>query len=110
MENNPLEKKEISQEEVVSHLQDQIHQAKYDLEHVFLPQLGHSEAKRLLLAAMSYPMHDKAFDPKTDGEAMVKAYSACKAISDALVALGVEVVIHQMVENQKNFSEGGGNE
>lgn len=97
-----LKKNALPREEVVSHLEAQINQNCYDLEHTLLPRLGHSEAKRLLLAAMKYPMLDKAFTVATDGEDMVRAYSACKAVSDSLVALGVETVIEQMVKNQMN--------
>ena len=107
-------KKELSKEEVVNGLTDQINQAHYDLEYNFFPQLGHSEVKRLLLAEKRYPMIDTDFSGESD--AMKQAFSACKVINDAQVALGVEVVIEQIaggiskVKDQSQSNEGEINE
>lgn len=97
------EPKIVSQEEVLTHLQDQINQSLYDLENSLLPQLGHSQAKRLLMAAASYPM--KVEDFSKDSEAMIKAYSAIKTVTDALVALGTEVALQGIIESQMGKPE-----
>lgn len=99
-ENEP---KIMEGEEVQSNLQDQINQSLYDLEHNLLPLLGHSQAKRLLMAAAAYPMRTEDFS--TDSEAMIKAYSALKTVTDALVALGVEVALQGILENQANLKK-----
>lgn len=90
-------KKELTKEEAISGLENQINQALYDLEYNYFPNLGHSETKRLLLASKRYPMVNPDFSGESD--TMKQALSACKAIHDAQVALGVEVVIEQMVGN-----------
>ena len=87
-------KKELSKDEVVEGLSDQINQALYDLEYNLFPNLGHSETKRLLLASKRYPMIETDFSGESDD--MKRAFSACKIINDAQVALGVEVVIEQI--------------
>lgn len=89
-------KKELSKEDILNSLEAQINQALYDLENEFLPQLGHSETKRLLMAEKKYPMINTDFSGESN--AMKQAFSACKVINDAQVALGVEVVIEQMVK------------
>lgn len=102
-ENEP---KIMEGEEVQSHIQDQINQSLYDLQQL-LPQLGHSQAKRLLMAAVEYPMKEANF--KDDTDAMIRAYSAVKTITDALVALGVEVALQGMLENQAKLNSEGEN-
>lgn len=89
--------KEVSQEEVISRIQADIEIAFATIEEQ-LPLLGHSEAKRLFLAATKYPVESSDFSGES--EAMIRAFSASKNVKDSLVALGVEVVIKQMVENQ----------
>jgi hypothetical protein len=96
-------KKELSKEEVVNGLESQINQALYDLENTFLPELGHGETKRLLLAEKRYPMIDTDFSGETN--AMKQAFSACKVINDAQVALGVEVVIEQIAGGITKMSQ-----
>lgn len=88
----------------VSMVESQIKESLEQLEEL-LPQLGHSQSKRLLLAAMRYPMVEETFDEGVDGQSMVLAFSATKRVTDALVALGVETVIEQMVANQKQENE-----
>lgn len=97
------EPKIVSQEEVLSNLQDQINQSLYDLENTLLPQLGHSQAKRLLMAAAAYPM--KVEDFSKESEAMIRAYSALKTVTDALVALGTEVALQGIIESQMGQKE-----
>lgn len=92
------ENKTVSQEDSKSFLEAQVFQAKYDLEHNLLPQLGHSQAKRLLIAIASYPQSEMDFS--SEPEAMVKAFSALKICNDAQVALGTELVLQQMYEEQ----------
>lgn len=90
--------KVVEQIEVVSRLQDDINLAFSTIEE-FLPQIGHSEAKRLFLAATKYPCEHSDFSGES--EAMIRLYSASKNVKDALVAMGVEVVITQIIENQR---------
>lgn len=88
----------VDQVEVVTRLQDDINIAFATVEE-FLPQIGHSEAKRLFLAATKYPCEIADFS--NESEAMIRLFSASKNVNDALVAMGVEVVITQMIENQQ---------
>jgi hypothetical protein len=85
-----------TQNPTISLVQAQIEESNAELQEI-LPLLGHSQAKRLLLAAMKYPMEETTFEE----EDMIKAYSATKRITDGLVALGVETVIETMVHNHK---------
>ena len=101
-------KQEISQEEVKSFLEAQVHQAKYDLEHNLLPQLGDSQAKRLLIAIASYPQVDTDFSD--DSDAMIKAFSALKICNDSQVALGTELVLQQMYQEQLEKMQSQSNE
>lgn len=86
----------VPQDEVISRLQHQLEQSYAELEEL-MPQLGHSEVKRLHLATARYPHEVKDFSKEP--EAMIRAYSANKRISDVLVALGVETVIKEMLAN-----------
>lgn len=88
----------VDQVEVVSRLQADIDLAFATIEEL-LPQIGHSEAKRLFLAATKYPCEIADFSKES--EAMIRLFSASKNVNDALVAMGVEVVITQMIENQQ---------
>jgi hypothetical protein len=88
----------------VSMVESQIKESLEQLEEL-LPQLGHSQSKRLLLAAMRYPMTEESFSEEADGQVMILAFSATKRVTDALVALGVETVIEQMVSNQMKENE-----
>jgi hypothetical protein len=80
----------------VSMVESQIKESLEELEEL-LPLLGHSQAKKLLIASMKYPMEETTFEDET----MIKAFSATKRITDGLVALGVETVIETMVQNHK---------
>lgn len=88
----------VSQLEVVSRLDAEIDAAFATIEE-HLPQLGHSEAKRLFLAATKYPKHD--YDFSGEQEAFIRCYSASKNVKDSLVGMGVEVVIEKLIENQR---------
>ena len=92
------QKKEITSEDAISYLEAQVNQSRYDLENTLLPQLGHSEAKRLLLAAMQYPLKEVNMSDET--VPMIKAYSACKVCIDALVAVGTELVLKELAQRQ----------
>lgn len=93
----------IEQAEVISRLQSDIETSFATIEH-YLPQIGHSEAKRLFLAATKYP--SEVADFSTESEAMIRLFSASKTVKDALVAMGVEVVITKMLENQYKAQQG----
>jgi hypothetical protein len=94
-EENKLLNREVTKEETLSALETQYNQAMYDLEHEFLPQLGHGEAKRLLIAAQKYPAVEMDFTEEPN-QALRQAYNACKTVTDVKVALGVEVVIEKL--------------
>ena len=81
-------------------VEEQIQTGIKELEEL-LPLLGHSQAKKLLLAAMKYPMEEAQFED----ESMIKAFSATKRITDGLVALGVETVVEQMVKNHAEMQK-----
>lgn len=91
------QKKEITQQDMVHYQESVINDGLTELESL-LPSLGHGEAKRLLMAAMKYPAH--VTDVSHEKDEYVKAYSACKRISDALVGLGVEAMIDGMARQQ----------
>lgn len=88
----------VPQIEVVNRLEADIQAAFATIEE-HLPNLGHSEAKRLFLAATKYPVEDTDFSGEK--EEMIRCFSASKNVKDALVALGVEVVIKQIIEQQQ---------
>jgi hypothetical protein len=90
----------MSENLTVSMVESQIKDSLEELEGL-LPLLGHSQSKRLLIAAMKYPMEETTFEE----EDMIKAYSATKRISDGLVALGVETVVESMLQNHKEQME-----
>lgn len=88
----------VSQLEVVSRLENDINIAFETIEE-HLKNLGHSEAKRLFLAATKYPKED--YDYSGESESFIRAYSASKNVKDALVGMGVEVVITKLIEQQQ---------
>jgi hypothetical protein len=90
---------EVTQEQVVSALQEQHSNSLEELENT-LSELGHSQSKRLLLAAMRYPLQDEEFTE----EVMRQAFSACKRLIDVNVAMGVELTVENMVQNLKEQS------
>jgi hypothetical protein len=90
--------KVVSQEDSKSFLEAQVNQAKYDLKHNLYPQLGHSQAKRLHEMMDDYPTVEH--DVSNESEAFIKAYSAKKVLHDAQVALGTELVLQQMYQEQ----------
>lgn len=90
--------KVVSQEEVVEQMEAQIKDSIAELEDL-LPKIGHSEAKRLLLASAKYPMEEVSFKDDQN-PSVIRANSILKSVKDALVALGVEVVIDQMLKTQ----------
>lgn len=89
--------KEPGLEEIVSFLEAQVKQARTELKEEYLPQLGHSQKERLLLAIADYPQNEADFS----GEPlpMIRAFSALKQCIDAQVSLGVEIV-HQTLQHQ----------
>lgn len=88
----------VSQLEVVSRLENDINIAFETIEE-HLKNLGHSEAKRLFLAATKYPKED--YDYSGESESFIRAYSASKNVKDALVGMGVEVVITKLIAQQQ---------
>jgi hypothetical protein len=107
MINENGEKKELSREEATEALQAEILDALNEVNNL-LPELGHSEAKRLLLAMLSYPLETQDFSDAK--EALRKAYSASKRSKDAMIALGVEVTLENMIKQQFEAQEGENNE
>lgn len=99
------EKIEVSPEQVKSFLEDQVLQARYDLKENLLPNLGHGQKERLLLAIAEYPQNEADFSDDT--EYMIRAFSALKMCVDANVALGVHMVDEEL---QKRVTEGETNE
>ena len=88
----------VTQEEVISRISVDIAEVTASLEEL-MPQLGHSEAKRLFLASTKYPLEHSEMEGESD--AFRRAYGYSKNVKDALVALGVEVVIEQMLRQQQ---------
>ena len=88
----------VTQEEVISRISVDIAEVTASIEEL-LPQLGHSEAKRLFLASTKYPLEHSEMAGESD--AFKRAYGYSKNVKDALVALGVEVVIEQMLRQQQ---------
>lgn len=100
-------KQELSQEEVMTLIERNIREGQAELEED-LKQLGHSQAKRLLLNAMKYPIQD--YDAKDEEQAFRNAWANIKRIIDAQVALGVEVVIQNLAQHHGINTEGDANE
>ena len=104
------EKRDITKEEAQEALQSEILNSLKEVNDL-LPELGHGEAKRLLLASLSYPLETQDFS--SESVDMAKAYSATKRITDAMIAIGVEVSIESMLKQaleSGDISEGEGNE
>jgi hypothetical protein len=95
--NDEGEKKQLTKDEAEAGLQIEILDSLKEVNDL-LPELGHGEAKRLLLATLSYPLETQDFVDET--VPMKKAYSACKRITDAMIALGVEVTLETMLKQQ----------
>lgn len=99
------ENREITKEEKLGALEaDILNGVKevYDL----LPELGHGEAKRLLMANLQYPHIVEDFNlANRDGEALIKAFSASKRIKDAMIALGIEATLEAMVRQAMESGE-----
>lgn len=89
----------LGPKQVISLMESQIKEDLDILDDV-MDELGHSQAKRLLLASAAYPMRDDT--SKFYGDSEIKAFSALKRIKDATVALGVEVVIESIMKDQQN--------
>lgn len=101
------EKKELTKEEAVNALQEEILNSTQELNSL-LPELGHGEAKRLLMAVVSYPLMDEDFS--SESLEMRQAYSATKRITDAKIALGVEVTLEAMLKEQLEAQQTEGEE
>lgn len=97
MINENGEKQELTREEATNALQADILDSIKEVNDL-LPELGHGEAKRLLLAALSYPLETQDFS--SDKQELRTAYSAVKRITDAMIALGVEVTLEAMLKQQ----------
>lgn len=91
------EKKDITKEEMEGALQNEILDNLKEVNDL-LPELGHGEAKRLLLATLSYPLEDQSFEDESF--AMKRAFSATKRTKDAMIALGVQVTLENMLKQQ----------
>lgn len=103
MINENGEKRELTKEEATDALQSEILNSTQELNDL-LPDLGHGEAKRLLIASIQYPLVDENF--QGESEEMRKAYSATKRITDAKIALGVEVTLEAMLKEQLEAQKG----
>lgn len=95
MENNEL-KKEMTKEEKLDAMQAEIFGNILEVKDL-LPELGHGEAKRLLIATLSYPYADEDFSLEQN-QSLIQAYGACKRVKDAMIAVGVEVTLETMVQ------------
>lgn len=91
------EKRDISKEEMSAALQNEILNSLQELKEL-QSEIGHSEAKRLDLAAAAYPFLNEDFSQEP--EAMKKSFSAHKRIKDAMIALGVEVTLENMLSQK----------
>lgn len=100
------ESRPLTKDEVGSALQIEILNSLQEINSL-LPDLGHGEAKRLLMANLSYPLETQDFG--NESESMRKAYSASKRITDSMIALGTEVVLESLMQ-QKVTEEGAENE
>lgn len=104
------EKREISKEEALDALQTDLLNSLQEVNEL-LPNLGHGEAKRLLIAALSYPLAEEDFSQDLNQD-LRKAYNASKRVTDAKIALGVEVTLEAMlkqkVEEEQKEGENNG--
>lgn len=109
-QDNSSSDKVLPKEQVVSELQTIIDQSIQELEYDLIPNLRHGEAKRLLVAVLKYPK--EVADFSNDRVELIHAYSASKALQDALVGMGVEVTIDRMIKAQmeETSSEGVSND
>jgi hypothetical protein len=104
------EKREISREEATNALQTDILNSLQELKDL-QNEIGHGEVKRLDLAIAAYPLMEEDFSHES--EAMRKSYSAHKRITDAKIALGVEVTLEAMLKQQleeQRLEQGEANE
>lgn len=96
--------KVISQDEVRSMMFAGIADDINELENDLLPQLGHSQTKRLFIAVTKYPAEEVTF---SDSEsALRQAYTISKRLKDTLVAAATDVVIEGLI--QKQIDQNGG--
>jgi hypothetical protein len=95
MINENGEKAEMTKEDKLDSMQGEIMTGILEVKDL-LPELGHGEAKRLLIAAISYPFTVEDFS--NDSDSMKKAYSACMRTKDAMIAVATEVTIENMVK------------
>lgn len=91
------QKRELTKEEATNALQTDLLNSVQELNGL-LKDLSHGEAKRLLMATVSYPLSEEDFS--SEKESMRKAYSATKRITDSKIALGVEVTLEAMLKQQ----------
>lgn len=87
---------------VVSALEQQYNEALQEVE-TLLPQVGHGEAKRLLMAELNYPKDD--LDTTGESVAFKQLYAASKRAKDALVGLATEAVIEKLIQAQQAEQE-----
>lgn len=93
---NP-ENRQLTKDEVNLALQDEILNSLQELNNLHT-EIGHSEAKRLHIACSQYPLADADFSDESD--AMKLAFGACKRMTDAKIALAVEVTLQSMIERE----------
>lgn len=99
------EKRDITKEEVNEALQTDILNGLKEVNDL-MSQLGHGEKERLLMANLAYPLQDTDFSG--DKPELNRAFSASKRITDAMIALGVQVSLENMI--QQGINEGVINE
>jgi len=97
------EPKVVPQEEVQHRLEVLVRESLAEIKNDLLPHLKHGEAKRLLMATLEYPQ--TVADFSQESHELIRAFSAAKAVTDAMISLGVEVVISKLVERERDAQE-----
>jgi len=94
----------ISKNEVVALTEEGIKEDIRELEEDILPSLRTGQKMRLFLAEIKYPLEEKEFD-ESEPE-LIRAFAIMKRLKDSMVALGVEVVIDQLLNNKQGEENG----
>lgn len=102
------EKRELTKEEAREALEAELLDNLQQVQDL-LPLIGHGEAKRLLTAALMYPLAEEDFSQERN-QNIRKAYNASKRVTDAKIALGVEVTLEAMLQQKIQEEQGENNE
>ena len=96
------ETREITNEEANYALQDEILNGLKEVNDQ-LSGIGHGEAKRLLLASLSYPLLEEDFS--SDSDAVKVAFSAIKRNIQAKAGLAGQIAREEFIDNLKKEVE-----